>query len=36
MACPESDMFYIGLYRENMKNFFLSETIRLRALIFGM
>ena len=19
MACPESDMFYIGLYRENMK-----------------
>ena len=27
-------MFYIGLYRENMKKFFLSETTRPRALIF--
>ena len=28
-------MLYIGLYRENMKKI-LSETIRSRALIFGM
>ena len=29
-------MFYIGLYRETHEKIFLSETIRLRALIFGM
>ena len=29
-------MFYIDLYRENMKKNFLSETTRPRALIFGM
>ena len=29
-------MFYIGLFRENMKKILLSETIRPRALIFGM
>ena len=28
-------MFYIGLYKENIKTF-LSETIRPRALIFGI
>ena len=28
-------MFYIGLYREKHGKIFLSETIRLRALIFG-
>ena len=29
-------MFYIGLYREIHEKIFLSETIRLRALIFGI
>ena len=29
-------MFYIGLYRDNMKKIFLSETTRHRVLIFGM
>ena len=29
-------MFYIVLYRENMKKIFLSETLSPRALIFGM
>ena len=30
-------MFYIGLYRENVKKkMFLSETTRPRALIFGI
>ena len=29
-------MFYIGLYREIHGKIFLSETIRPRALIFGM
>ena len=29
-------MFYIGLYRENMKKIFYSETTGPRALIFGM
>ena len=29
-------MFYIGLYREKHEQIFLSETIRPRALIFGM
>ena len=29
-------MFYIGLYREVRGKIFLSETIRPRALIFGM
>ena len=29
-------MFYIGLYREKHEKIFLSETIRHRALIFGM
>ena len=35
---PRGHMFYIGLYRvKDEKIFFkLSETIRLRALIFGM
>ena len=28
-------MFYIGLYEESKKNF-LSETIKLRTLIFGI
>ena len=29
-------MFYIGLYRENMKTIMVSKTIRHSALIFGM
>ena len=29
-------MFYIGLYRENVKKIFLSETTGPKALIFGM
>ena len=29
-------MFYLGLYRENLKKIFLPETTRPRALIFGM
>ena len=29
-------MFYIGLYRENMKKIFLSETTRPRAMIFRL
>ena len=29
-------MFYIGLYREQHEQIFLSETTRPRALIFGM
>ena len=29
-------MFYVGLYWENMKKIFLSETTRPRALIFSM
>ena len=29
-------MFYLGLYGENIKKFFLSETIRPRAWILGM
>ena len=29
-------MFYIGLYRENGKKIFFSETTEPRALIFGM
>ena len=29
-------MLYIGLYREKHEKIFLSETIRPRALIFGM
>ena len=33
---PRGHMFYIGLYREKHGKIFLSETIRLRALIFGM
>ena len=33
---PKGHMFYIGLYREKHEEIFLSETIRLRALIFGM
>ena len=28
--------YYIGLYRENVKKIFLSETTGLRALIFSM
>ena len=33
---PRGHMFYIGLYREKHEKKFLSETIRLRALIFSM
>ena len=33
---PGGHMFYIGLYREKHGTLFLSEIIRLRALIFGM
>ena len=29
-------MFYIGLYRENVKKIFLPETTKLRALLFCM
>ena len=29
-------MFYIGLYRQNVKKIFLSETTRPGALMFGM
>ena len=36
MAPPWGHMFYIGLYRENMKEIFLSETIRPTDFIFGM
>ena len=36
MAPPGGRMFCIGLYRENMKTIFSPETIRPRALIFGM
>ena len=36
MALPGGNMFYLGLYRENMKKKFLSETTNPRALIFGM
>ena len=32
---PGDHMFYIGLYREN-NEIILSDTIRLRAFIFGM
>ena len=35
-ACPGGHMFYIGLYRENMKKIFLSEATRPKVLIFGM
>ena len=33
---PKDHTLYIGLYRENYEKIFLSETIRPRALIFGM
>ena len=36
MARPGGQMFYMGLYRENAKKIFLSETTRPKALIFGM
>ena len=36
MDPPRGHMFYIGLYRENVKKIFLSETTRPRALIFGI
>ena len=36
MAPPGGHMFYIGLYRENVKKIFLSETTMPRTLIFGM
>ena len=36
MGLPRGSQDYIGLYRENMKKIFLLETIRPRALIFGM
>ena len=35
-ALPRGHIVYIGLYRENMETKPLSETIRPRALIFGM
>ena len=35
-AHSRGHMFYIGLYRIKHEKIFLSETIRLRALIFGM
>ena len=36
MAPPVGHMFYIGLYKENVKKIFLSETTGFKALIFGM
>ena len=33
---PSGNMFYVGLYREKHEKIFLSETIKHRALIFGM
>ena len=33
---PQGHLFYIGLYKEKHEKIYLSETIRLRALIFGM
>ena len=36
MACPGGHMFYIGLYREDMKKILLSEATGPRALILGM
>ena len=33
---PRDHMLYIGLNREKHEKIFLSETIRPRALIFGM
>ena len=36
MALPRGQMFYVGLYRENVKKIFLSETTRPSALLFGM
>ena len=33
---PSDHMLYIGLYREKHEAFVLSETMRPRALIFGM
>ena len=36
MAPPWGRIVYIGLYRENIEKIFLSETIRSRALIFGV
>ena len=36
IAHPWGHMFYIGLYKEKHEKMFLSETIKLRALIFGM
>ena len=35
VASPGSHMFYIGLYREQHKKIFLSETTRPRAMIFS-
>ena len=36
MDQPSGHMFYIGLYRDIHGKNFSSETIRHRALIFGM
>ena len=37
MVPPKGHIVYIGLYRENIeREKILSETIRPRALIFGM
>ena len=36
MALPQGYIFNIGLYREKHEKIFLSETVRPRALIFGM
>ena len=34
MALPRGQMFYVGLYREDLKKIFLSETTRPSALLF--
>ena len=36
MVPPRGQMFNLGLYRENVKKIFLSETTGPKALIFGM
>ena len=36
MARPRDHLFNMGLYWEKCEKMFLSETIRPRALIFGM
>ena len=36
MALPRGHMFYIGLYKQNMKKSSDFKTLRPRALIFDM